>query len=118
MLILFEKGKGVNQQNFDKLIRILNLTPEKLKNDLDVKESATKLDVFLVENLSFDIYLLNIFDICQKEKIKPRNFIETLKYNLNQCETLDEGDIVAFDRTIYSHHAIVTGRYISEFNLI
>jgi hypothetical protein len=112
LLVLYEKGKGINEQNFAKLIRIVdNLTAEKLKNDLDVKASAIKLNTLLSENACFDIYSLNIFEMCLKEKIKPKELIETLKKNLKQCESLEEGDIVAFQRGLYSHHAIITGKY-------
>ena len=57
-----------------------------------------------------NVYETNLFVTPDKNKIKLIDLIKVTEHNLNQIELLEEGDIVAFERSFYSHHAILTGR--------
>ena len=61
------------------------------------------------EQLEFFIYRLNLFERCKLFKIKTEDFIKTNRSNLEQIHKLDDGDIVSFDRGVYTHHGLLTG---------
>ena len=61
------------------------------------------------ENLEFFIYRINLFKMCDKLKIRTFDFISTNRFNLEQLLTMEDGDIVSFNRGIYTHHALLTG---------
>jgi hypothetical protein len=84
-----------------------DLTQSKLKYDLF--EDAIDLDDQMLENWHFDIYNLNIFQICQQKNMSTQRFFTILKDNLEVMNNLDKGDAIRFDRELYSHDAIVAG---------
>lgn len=106
LLVLYEKGKGINSELFDKLMSIKSLTKEVLMRESNLIEGATKLEN-LEKELIFDLYILNILNI---KECQPNELIKILRFNLNQIETLEEGDIIKFERGLYSHQALLTGK--------
>ena len=48
----------------------------------------------------------------------PVNVLPNLKFNLEQIKTLDEGDVISFKRTLYHHHALLTGSNIKGDTII
>ena len=85
---------GLQNLAFDKIIDVETLLDEK-------------------EHLEFFIYRLNLFEV---DNLKE--FIETNKSNLEQLHALDEGDIISFQRNLYTHHAILTGYFTFNYDII
>ena len=133
MCILFEKGDGILESDVYKKIKEMaknNLTRDCLKNL--VSKEIFNYPAFYSQkaNHEFFIYDLNIFETPKKEKSKIEIFLKRLEFNLNEINKLDEGDVVgmilthlifiivsflksslnkAFKRSMYHHHAILTG---------
>lgn len=105
LLILYEKGKSVNREIFVKLASITNLNKHKLITDPAIDALSTHFDELPTE-LLFDIYQMNVFEIKQ---CSLRTLFDVLKHNLSQIETLEDGDIIKFERGLYSHHGLLTG---------
>jgi hypothetical protein len=105
--ILYEKRKGIKKELFDKLLGIKSLFTQ--TNLIDMfKNDAENLGNF-PESHEFNIYEINLFETPDKNKIKLMDLIKVIEHNLKQIDVLEEGDIVAFERAFYSHHAILTG---------
>lgn len=111
--MLFEKGKSVDRVNFDRLLGIKNLTRETMKQSVQLKERAIRLENLINEDVNFDIYKLNMFDLSSREKITAIDLVKVLQFNLSQLEHFEEADIISFHRGLYSHHALLTGTFAS-----
>ena len=108
--MLYEKNRGINKELFDRLTAIKVLTKDTFMKDSILLEKSTKLDD-LENDLKFDIYRMNIFAI---PECQPTALVPVLKFNLSQIETLEEGDIIRFERKMYSHQALLTGKKHKE----
>ncbi len=121
LLILFEKGKGVINDNFQKLKQIKPLEKSSLIRETD-DASANFDPKWLIDmngvksenpsqwdQVEFFLYNVNLFETSLNNNVKPDEFLETIRFNLAHIEHLEEGDIVAFDRGWYQHHAVLTG---------
>ena len=98
MCVLFEKGRGFLEkkfyQNLVSVARENKLTPKYLK-DLQSPEIINYISTFAEkQNFEFYIYKLNLFQTTKENKIKINDFLRVLEFNLNQVESLDEGDII------------------------
>jgi hypothetical protein len=121
---LFERDKGVYQSSFRALEHINPLNKQSLSKIrsksienlpiIDLKE-INKTDEELSKSpwssVEFYVYKLNLVDILAVNKIKSRQLLETLVFNLNLIKNITEEDIVGFDRSFYFHHAVVTGKF-------
>lgn len=110
LLMLYERGKGVNKELFDRLKAMKEFTKDTFMKDSVLLEKSMKLDD-LEGGLKFDIYRMNIFTI---PECKPSALITVLLTNLGQIETFEEGDIIKFHRNLYSHQALLTGKKHKE----
>jgi hypothetical protein len=119
LLVLFEKGKGVAREVFAKLSKLKPLEKTRLATEAaDSFESKWRIDMKKVkldgaspwDEVEFFLYNVNLFDTSLSNKIKPDELLETIRFNLAHIEHLEEGDIVAFDRGWYQHHAVLTGK--------
>ena len=113
LLILFEKGKGVNKAAFEALSKLkpLNkqtISDEKFDPKLVIEMGNVKAEDSSWNEIEFFLYKTNLVDTSTSNKVKPEEFLETLKFNLAHVEHLEEGDIIAFDRSFYQHHAVLT----------
>jgi hypothetical protein len=114
----------VNQASFRALEHInplskLALTKLHAKSP-DGSEQLTVIDlkkVNVAEELShswssveFFIYKLNVVDMLAVSKIKTRQLLQNLRFNLTLLTNLIEEDIVGFDRSYYYHLDVVTCR--------
>lgn len=118
LLVLYEKGKGTNVAVFEKLKNIKPLTKESLtksvssesfsdsENRIDLKNLSDQ--VYLAPHMEYFIYAINLFDTSSANSVKAEQTLDVLKYNLDQIESLDEGDVIAFERSFYEHHALLT----------
>jgi hypothetical protein len=68
---------------------------------------------------SFEIYNINIFKTPLVYEKSTKEFIDILKYNLRQLQSLAVGDIIKMNGlkilnrfVLYHHHAIYTGKSI------
>jgi hypothetical protein len=128
LLVLFEKGKSVEREVFAKLSELKPLEKVKL---FSVSSDAAKIfeSKWLINivggiwekespwgEVEFYLYNVNIFGTSLSNKIKPDELLETIRLNLAHIEHLEEGDIVAFDRGWYQHHAVLTGKF--NFSLL
>lgn len=112
---MYEKERGIDKPLFDKLASIKNISRDTLKNENTFNEKAIDFgELANADDLEFDLYRMNVFEICQRESIKPNGLFEVLKFNLSQIDNLEEGDIVRFERGWYSHHALVTGSVVVD----
>lgn len=110
---MYEKGKGIDTGVFTKVLSIKNITKESLKSMNTPVDNTAHLTSFRdVKQLECDVYKLNVFETSKENFIKPYDLIQVLKYNLNQIESLEEGDIISFERSFYHHHALLTGYFI------
>jgi hypothetical protein len=106
---LFEKGKGVHEKFWNTLLeKSKSLLTSKILIELDSPDICNLLTDFSAPRLEFYIYQLHVFQTYKGNNITV--FLDTLKYNLTQIETFDEGDVIAFKRTGYHHHAILTDK--------
>lgn len=105
LLVTYEKGNGVIKKSFDYLYDNM----DKYKFEIADEMQTTNLDEFKVQrhNLRFFKYDMNIFTTSTENKIKPIDFVRTIEFNLNQIETLKNGDIIMFERGLYHHAAIL-----------
>ena len=63
--------------------------------DLESTDKMNYISTFAEkQNLEFYIYKLNLFQTTKENKIKINDFLRVLEFNLNQVESLDEGDII------------------------
>ena len=106
---LYDSENGVIDSSFEQMLSKKNLNQTNLSNLAfdHIIDSATLLDKN--EHLEFFIYSLNLFDVCKQLKIQTAQFLKTNRSNLEKLHPLDDGDIVSFDRGVYTHHGLLTG---------
>jgi hypothetical protein len=116
LLKLFETKIGINETAFEIVNQIRPLTRSSLSDQLkyfiyhnlliqldeNVNSELTSL------NNEFYLYDLNIFDTSENNFIKIEEFLNTWKHNLIQINDFEEGDIISFERSFYTHHAVLT----------
>ncbi len=96
MCFLFETGKGIITNEFDKLMAIAknqptreyleNLTSEKIFNFISYYAEKTKYE--------FYIYDLNIFETPKKANLKVEKFLKIFQMNLKEINNLENGDTI------------------------
>jgi hypothetical protein len=114
ILVLFEKGKGVTREAFQLLLNLKPIDKSTLEKEAYdskwlIDMNSVKFEEDLWNEIEFFLYSVNLIDTCVANKVKPGEFLENLKFSLAHIEHLEEGDIVAFDRSWYQHHAVLTG---------
>jgi transcription initiation factor IIE alpha subunit len=96
LCLLFETGKGIITNEFNKLMAIAknqptreyleNLTSEKIFNFISYYAEKTKYE--------FYIYDLNIFETPKIANLKIEKFLEILQMNLKEIDNLENGDMI------------------------
>lgn len=103
-LVLYERGRGVDKNVFDRLGSMKTLDKKLLTTDGEIGKSLTNLEHLPIEAL-YDVYFMNVFEI---KECTLKALFDTIKHNLTQLETLEEGDVIKFERTLYSHQGLLT----------
>lgn len=121
LLILYTRRQILNESNFKTLSSIKPLTRANLTQATFDSKSIVEMNSAIDDkvdrwsDMEYHHYKkMNLFE-SSRYGIKPEDFIQTLKFNLCQIEHLEEGDIVAFERSLYHHHAVLTGTYIPSY---
>jgi hypothetical protein len=112
ILLMFEKGKGVIQEAFDKLEHLHSIDKtslQALNSNLLMKMDVETFQEATWNDIEFFLYNVNIIEMCKKNKVKPTDFLKNLKFSFSQIEHFVEGDVVSFERGLYHHHAVLTG---------
>jgi len=97
----------VNTKNFDILRKASNLTRQSLASlefsdvyDLkDQIEEKCKMGYFM--------HSINLFETSKKNR-NMAEFLENMQHNLSFMNTFEKGDIIKFERGLYTHHAVLT----------
>lgn len=82
----------------------MKLDKKLLMNDSVVAQYSTSI-FELPNELYCDVYEMNLFEI---KSSSPNSILQVLKHNLSIIDTLEEGDVVKFERGLYSHQALLT----------
>lgn len=107
LLTAYENGTGTIQSSFDYLTS--NLDPSKFQVNNFKNENVKTLIYYKAHESDaiFYKYDLNIFTTASFNKMKTLDLIDIIKFNLNQIEQLEEGDIIMFERGFYHHSALL-----------
>ena len=80
-----------------------------LKNNTWKMNHLKHFSYFSENDFNFVCYDFNIIDISNAQNMDTKNLVRILKSNLSEIHKLKEGDVITFDRNLYSHHAILAG---------
>jgi hypothetical protein len=97
----------VNSKNFQTLRKATNLTRESLRTLklTDVHNLKDEIEEKCKRN--YFIHTINLFET-SKNNNNMIEFLENMQHNLAFMNIFEKGDIVKFERTLYSHHAVLT----------
>ncbi len=102
---------GIIKSNFKPLSGEKNLVKTdflKLKFDFLVELSEFRPNECHYE---FFVYKMNLFQTSKEFKLNTLDLVKTLQINMERLHELQEGDIVSFERGLYSHHGLLTGLF-------
>lgn len=105
-MVLYKGGLGVDKNVFDRLSSMKTLDKSSLTTDAEIGKNLTNVKDLPIEAL-YDVYFMNVFEI---KECSLKALFDTLKHNLTQLEALEEGDVIKFERTLYSHQGLLTGK--------
>lgn len=105
-MIAYEKGLGVKAEAFEYLKANLdiNIFGNDISDLTTVHVNHYKCDR---QDKEFYKYDMNIFRTISNNPKKKLEFINTLEFNLNEIESLEEGDGIMFERGLYHHAAVL-----------
>lgn len=109
-LFIFEGGSGgsgIKRGAFEYLKKLVdNVTDQNTTEFIPIKY-LEEIEDFQTEFYKYDF---NIFTAISAGNLKPVDILNNIRYNLNQIETLEDGDIIYFKRSCYNHSAVLVDK--------
>lgn len=100
------------KNSFDYLLASLNTKSKKqefeIAKGIDLKLVLVSQYKAFQSEAHFYKYDLNLFTTASRNKLKPTDLLQTIQFNLGEIDSLEEGDIIMFERGFYHHSALLT----------
>lgn len=97
----------MNRKNFETLRKASNLTRQSLLS-LELTDVYDLKDEIEEKcKMGYFIHSINLFETSKNNR-NMTEFLENMQHNLTFMNTFENGDIIKFERGLYSHHAVLT----------
>jgi HRAS-like suppressor 3 len=115
LAILFTKSNStfeIYSKNFSELLSKKHLSKDDFLSEKKSLSETIRLDIFYADphQHSFYVYDLHLFDTSRVCNLNTIDLLQVVQHNLQVIGSMDEGDIVSFERGLYSHHALFTDK--------